>query len=137
MKYNKRLTVRISNPRFWYSKHLNETFDVLKTPDEDDYVLTEDYIKGEDATKRLIKKCDCIETESPSDSEAVEWVNVRDNSDGFRKFLDNKKIEWQPNETGTLVPAGTDLYWIGRQAEQAKQREACVNDKPAPYNPIP
>lgn len=65
-------------------------------------------------------KSNCEWLDESEDSEAVEWVNIQDNSDGIRSFLDELKIEWKPNEHGTLVPSSTDLYWLGRQAERFK-----------------
>src|SRR5690606_11205307 len=91
--------------------------------------------KYEEMGYKLVPIAD--ETPSEPASEAVEWVNIRDNSEGFRKFLDSRQINWKQNEHGTLVPAETDLYWLGRHAEQAKQGEACVNKDQSPYNPIP
>lgn len=56
------------------------------------------------------------------------FVSIHDNSHGFRQLLDERKIEWKPNEHYTLVDASTDLFTLGVLVERARARD---NTKPA------
>lgn len=49
-----------------------------------------------------------------------ESVFVRDNSTGFRKFLDEKGILWMPAEHCTQLPANTDLFALGQELQRYK-----------------
>jgi hypothetical protein len=55
-----------------------------------------------------------------------QFVNIHDNSHGFRQLLDEKGIKWKPNEHSTLVDASEDLFVLGQQVGKAR-----ANSQPA------
>lgn len=63
-----------------------------------------------------------------------EFVNVLDNSDGFRAFLDSKGIKWTPNEHLTSIhltsflDSNANLFLLGQKYQEYKDSFTEKND---------
>lgn len=51
--------IKADKPTFWYAADVEATFDVVDRGGKD-YILSEDYLLGEDCPWRLIQKSDCV-----------------------------------------------------------------------------